>query len=191
MTDVKVTSVTFLLNVLKIVIDSVMDPTFHMTTSHSDISALTEEPRQAGTQHNAQVCRHSTFNTSFSYEPFLLNARHFWKKKSSWTYFCNDWQKGSQFWTVFAFVNLLSGNPKIQNDRELNPKSAIQPLWVRSVKSGYMNCGWHLPLLCTVCAMSAPAQSDAHAFVPSMIGTAPPRAPRQWARGQCSVECWT
>jgi len=34
MTDVKVMSVTFLLNVLEIVIDSVMDPTFHMTTSH-------------------------------------------------------------------------------------------------------------------------------------------------------------
>jgi len=34
MTDVKVMSVTFLLNVLEIVIDSVMDPTFHMTVSH-------------------------------------------------------------------------------------------------------------------------------------------------------------
>jgi len=34
MTVVKVMSVTFLLNVLEIVIDSVMDPTFHMTTSH-------------------------------------------------------------------------------------------------------------------------------------------------------------
>jgi len=34
MTDVKVMSVTFLLNVLEIVIDSVMDPTFHMTISH-------------------------------------------------------------------------------------------------------------------------------------------------------------
>jgi len=35
MTDVKVMSVTFLLNVLEIVIDSVMDPTFHMTISHN------------------------------------------------------------------------------------------------------------------------------------------------------------
>jgi len=35
MTDVKVMSVTFLLNVLEIVIDSVMDPTFHVTVSHS------------------------------------------------------------------------------------------------------------------------------------------------------------
>jgi len=34
MTDVKVMSVTFLLDVLEIVIDSVMDPTFHMTISH-------------------------------------------------------------------------------------------------------------------------------------------------------------
>jgi len=35
MTDVKVMSVTFLLNVLEIVIDSVMDPTFHVTMSHT------------------------------------------------------------------------------------------------------------------------------------------------------------
>jgi len=35
MTDVKVMSVTFLLNVLEIVIDSVMDQTFHMTVSHT------------------------------------------------------------------------------------------------------------------------------------------------------------
>jgi len=35
MTDVKVMSVTFLLNVPEIVIDSVMDPTFHMTVSHN------------------------------------------------------------------------------------------------------------------------------------------------------------
>jgi len=34
MTDVKVMSVAFLLNVLEIVIDSVMDPTFHVTVSH-------------------------------------------------------------------------------------------------------------------------------------------------------------
>jgi len=34
MTDVKVMSVTFLLDVLEIVIDSVMDPTFHVTMSH-------------------------------------------------------------------------------------------------------------------------------------------------------------
>jgi len=40
MTDVKVMSVTFLLNVLEIVIDSVMDPTFHMTISHNDPSCL-------------------------------------------------------------------------------------------------------------------------------------------------------
>jgi len=36
MTDVKVMSVTFLLDVLEIVIDSVMDPTFHMTISHTN-----------------------------------------------------------------------------------------------------------------------------------------------------------
>jgi len=47
MTDVKVMSVMFLLNVLEIVIDSVMNPTFHMTMSHTPL----------GTQRHVEMIR--------------------------------------------------------------------------------------------------------------------------------------
>jgi len=73
-----------------------------------------------------------------------------------------------------------------QSDRELNPKAAVQPLQCKSVKSGCTKCGWHLPLLCTVHAMSAPAQSNAHAVVLSTTrnSACTPRAAVEWARGQ-------